>query len=220
MDNSKCQRCWTQKAIFRCRDCKKHQILCSQCDTYVHSMNNNKFHERFGLNSTYKNICLTNSLNNKQKLYSSFSEKKFNKNKGNIKTNSNNEKKMKSNKSFNFTSKTSNKNEQNKANFYNKYFKSQTNYNTNDSNKSNLRTCNNNSLLYQESLKENERKKNNYAIYKYYPINKHNLNNIKNYERNYSNSNKTNLSENNKLTKNRDYESFRAKDDDIPPLYF
>ena len=49
MDFQKCQRCWTQKALFRCPSCEKHQILCNKCDTYIHSMNKNKFHQRFGL---------------------------------------------------------------------------------------------------------------------------------------------------------------------------
>ena len=58
MDNQKCQRCWTQKALFRCPSCEKHQILCNKCDTYIHSMNKNKFHQRYGLNDNYKNIVI------------------------------------------------------------------------------------------------------------------------------------------------------------------
>ena len=67
MDYQKCQRCWTQKALFRCPSCEKHQILCNKCDTYIHSMNKNKFHQRFGLNDNYKNIMLhpvSNKINN------------------------------------------------------------------------------------------------------------------------------------------------------------
>ena len=50
MEFQKCQRCWTQKALFRCPSCEKHQILCNKCDTYIHSMNKYKFHQRYGLN--------------------------------------------------------------------------------------------------------------------------------------------------------------------------
>ena len=64
MDNQKCQRCWTQKALFRCPSCEKHQILCNKCDTYIHSMNKNKFHQRYGLNENYKNIVI-NPISNK-----------------------------------------------------------------------------------------------------------------------------------------------------------
>ena len=67
MDFQKCQRCWTQKALFRCPSCKKHQILCNKCDTYIHSMNKYKFHQRFGLSDNYKNIIIhpvSNKINN------------------------------------------------------------------------------------------------------------------------------------------------------------
>ena len=64
MDLQKCQRCWTQKALFRCPSCEKHQILCNKCDTYIHSMNKNKFHQRYGLNDNYKNIVI-NPVSNK-----------------------------------------------------------------------------------------------------------------------------------------------------------
>ena len=70
MDCQKCQRCWTQKAIFRCPSCEKHQILCNKCDTYIHSMNKNKFHQRFGLSDNYKNIIMhpvSNKINNEIK---------------------------------------------------------------------------------------------------------------------------------------------------------
>ena len=64
MDFQKCQRCWTQKALFRCPSCEKHQILCNKCDTYIHSMSKNKFHQRFGLSDHYKNIVI-NPVSNK-----------------------------------------------------------------------------------------------------------------------------------------------------------
>ena len=88
MDYQKCQRCWTQKAIFRCPSCEKHQILCNKCDTYIHSMNKNKFHQRFGLSDNYKNIIMhpvSNKINNeirktKPKLRKINSSKKKNKN--------------------------------------------------------------------------------------------------------------------------------------------
>ena len=67
MDFQKCQRCWTQKALFRCPSCEKHQILCNKCDTYIHSMNKNKFHQRFGLSDNYKNMVVnpvSNKINN------------------------------------------------------------------------------------------------------------------------------------------------------------
>lgn len=67
MDYQKCQRCWTQKALFRCPSCEKHQILCNKCDTYIHSMNKNKLHQRFGLSDNYKNIIIhpvSNKINN------------------------------------------------------------------------------------------------------------------------------------------------------------
>ena len=67
MDYQKCQRCWTQKALFRCPSCEKHQLLCNKCDTYIHSMNKNKFHQRFGLSDNYKNIIMhpvSNKINN------------------------------------------------------------------------------------------------------------------------------------------------------------
>ena len=88
MDYQKCQRCWTQKAIFRCPSCEKHQILCNKCDTYIHSMNKNKFHQRFGLSDNYKNIIMhpvSNKINNeirktKPKLRKINASKKKNKN--------------------------------------------------------------------------------------------------------------------------------------------
>ena len=88
MDYQKCQRCWTQKAIFRCPSCEKHQILCNKCDTYIHSMNKNKFHQRFGLSDNYKNIIMnpvSNNINNeirktKPKLRKINASKKKNKN--------------------------------------------------------------------------------------------------------------------------------------------
>ncbi len=58
MDFFKCQRCWTQKALFRCPSCDKNQILCNKCDTYIHSMNKYKYHQRYGLSDSYKNITL------------------------------------------------------------------------------------------------------------------------------------------------------------------
>ena len=58
MEFLKCQRCWTQKALFRCPSCEKNQILCNKCDTYIHSMNKYKFHQRYGLSESYKNISL------------------------------------------------------------------------------------------------------------------------------------------------------------------
>ena len=64
MEFQKCQRCWTQKALFRCPSCEKHQILCNKCDTYIHSMNKYKFHQRYGLNDNYKNIVI-NPVSNK-----------------------------------------------------------------------------------------------------------------------------------------------------------
>ena len=67
MEFQKCLRCWTQKALFRCPSCEKHQILCNKCDTYIHSMNKNKFHQRFGLSDNYKNIVInpvSNKINN------------------------------------------------------------------------------------------------------------------------------------------------------------
>ena len=59
MDFQKCQRCWTQKALFRCPSCDKYQILCNKCDAYIHSMNKFKFHQRFGLSYNYKNIVIS-----------------------------------------------------------------------------------------------------------------------------------------------------------------
>ena len=59
MDLQKCQRCWTQKALFRCPSCEKHQILCNKCDAYIHSMNKFKLHQRFGLSNNYKNIVIS-----------------------------------------------------------------------------------------------------------------------------------------------------------------
>ena len=67
MEFQKCQRCWTQKALFRCPSCEKHQILCNKCDTYIHSMNKYKFHQRYGLSDNYKNIIIhpvSNKVNN------------------------------------------------------------------------------------------------------------------------------------------------------------
>ena len=64
MEFQKCLRCWTQKALFRCPSCEKHQILCNKCDTYIHSMNKYKFHQRYGLNDNYKNIVI-NPVSNK-----------------------------------------------------------------------------------------------------------------------------------------------------------
>ena len=55
MDFFKCQRCWTQKALFRCPSCEKNQILCNKCDAFIHSMKKYKFHQRFGLSNSYKN---------------------------------------------------------------------------------------------------------------------------------------------------------------------
>ena len=63
MEFQKCQRCWTQKALFRCPSCEKHQILCNKCDTYIHSMNKYKFHQRYGLNDNYKNIVINPASN-------------------------------------------------------------------------------------------------------------------------------------------------------------
>ena len=59
MEFQKCQRCWTQKALFRCPSCEKNQILCNKCDIYIHSMNKYKFHQRYGLSDNYKNIVIT-----------------------------------------------------------------------------------------------------------------------------------------------------------------
>lgn len=48
----KCQRCLTDKALFRCPSCDKYQHLCDKCDSYLHSLNKNKMHQRFPLAST------------------------------------------------------------------------------------------------------------------------------------------------------------------------
>ena len=67
MEFLKCQRCWTQKALFRCPSCEKNQILCNKCDTYIHSMNQYKLHQRYGLSESYKNISLNPSYINQNR---------------------------------------------------------------------------------------------------------------------------------------------------------
>ena len=46
----KCQRCYTRKAIFNCLSCEKIHNFCQNCDEYIHSLKQNKFHKRYYLN--------------------------------------------------------------------------------------------------------------------------------------------------------------------------
>ena len=87
MEN-KCQRCFTKKAIFNCPSCEKIHNFCQNCDDYIHSLKQNKYHKRYYLNLSNEiidnNSILGNSQNennnilNSQLNISNNSKKQFN----------------------------------------------------------------------------------------------------------------------------------------------
>ena len=65
MEN-KCQRCFTKKAIFNCPSCEKIHNFCQNCDDYIHSLKQNKYHKRYYLNLSNEIIDNNSILGNSQ----------------------------------------------------------------------------------------------------------------------------------------------------------
>ena len=75
MEN-KYQRCYTRNAIFNCPSCDKIHNFCQNCDEYIHSLNNNKYHKRNILNISNENpnydYLINKSENNNMRNNSQF----------------------------------------------------------------------------------------------------------------------------------------------------
>ena len=75
MENE-CQRYYTRNAIFNCPSCDKIHNFCQNCDEYIHSLNNNKYHKRNILNLSNENpnynYLINKSENNNMRNNSQF----------------------------------------------------------------------------------------------------------------------------------------------------
>ena len=75
MENE-CQRYYTRNAIFNCPSCDKINNFCQNCDEYIHSLNNNKYHKRNILNLSNENpnynYLINKSENNNMRNNSQF----------------------------------------------------------------------------------------------------------------------------------------------------
>jgi len=153
-----CQRCFNRKAIFNCPSCDKYHNLCQNCDDYIHSLKNNKFHKRHYLNLSNENSTNNNILDNSQNEEINSSTNNINSLNNNSQLNISNNFNKKQFNTYPLINNTySNNTLSEKENGTPSFYKFQTYYNNNKNIKNNIKDINSDKIInntnYTESIK-------------------------------------------------------------------